>query len=308
MLIHDLRFGLRNLTHRPWYSLTAILLLALSAGANAAVFSVVRGVLLRPLPFTAPDRLVAVWPDEFVSNDEVSYWRERSRTLDAIASVSPGWLMALASEGDLPVKITGARVSDNLFALLGVAPAQGRTFTAGEGSPGRERVVVISDGLWRQRFAGDPAVLGRVVLVDQVPHEVVGVMPPGFEIFGRGTDLWIPLVYAPGTPLHRQTFSLVLARLGPGASAGTASRELAALVPDMRRALGKTDEWGRTLHVRGLQDSIAGRVRPTLVLVLAAVGFILLLGAVNLGWRWAVRLRAHASWPCARRSAPRGLG
>ena len=283
MLVHDLRLGLRNLTRRPGFALTALVLLALGAGANAAVFSVVRGVLLRPLPFTAPDRLVAVWPDEFVSNDEVAYWQERSRSFDALASVSPGWLMALASEGDLPLKVTGARVSDNLFALLGVAPAHGRTFAAGEGAPGRERVAVISDGLWRQRFAGNPAVLGRVVLVDRVPYEVVGVMSPGFEIFGRGTDVWIPLVYAPGAPLNRQTFSLVLARLGQGSSAETASRELTALVPDMRQALGKTDEWGRTLHVRGLQDAITGRVRPTLVLLFAAVGFILLLGAVNLG-------------------------
>ena len=94
-MLHDVRFGIRNLVRRPGFALTALVLLALGAGANAAVFSVVRGVLLRPLPFSAPDQLVAVWPDEFVSNDDIGFWRERSRTLSAIASVSPGWLMAL---------------------------------------------------------------------------------------------------------------------------------------------------------------------------------------------------------------------
>ena len=282
-MLHDVRFGIRNLVRRPGYALTALVLLALGTGANAAVFSVVRGVLLRPLPFSEPEQLVAVWPDEFVSNDEIGFWRERTRTLIAMASVSPGWLMALVGDGELPLKVTGARVSENLFAMLGTAPTLGRTFAEGEGTPGRDRVAVISDTLWRQRFAADRAVLGRIVLVDQVPHEVIGVMPPGFEVFGRGTDLWVPLVFAPGSPLHRQTFSMTLGRLGVGVTPEVASRELRSLVPEMRRTLAKPEEWGRTLHVRGLQEAITGKVRPTLVLLLGAVGFILLLGAVNLG-------------------------
>jgi predicted permease len=282
-MLHDVRLGIRHLLRRPGFAFTALVLLALGAGANAAVFSVVRGVLLRPLPFSAPEQLVAVWPDEFVSNGEIGFWRDRTRTLGAIASVSPGWLMALTGDLELPLKITGARVSDNLFAVLGIGPALGRTFVEGEGAPGRERVIVISDALWRQRFAADRAVLGRVVLIDQVPHEVIGVMPPGFEVLGRGTDLWVPLVFAPGSPLHRQTFSLALGRLRPGVAPEAASRELASLVPEMRRRMGKPEEWGQTVRVRGLQDSITSKVRPTLALLLGAVGFILLIGAVNLG-------------------------
>ena len=185
MLLNDVRFSVRHLVRRPGFAATAILLLALSAGANAAVFSVVRGVLLRPLPFAAPDRLVAVWPDQFVANDEVAFWRERARSLEQIASVSPGWLMALASEGGVPLKVTGARVSDNLFTMLGVDATMGRTFAAGESSPGRERVAVLSDTLWRRHFAADPAIVGRSVLVDQVPYEIIGVMAPGVEVLGR---------------------------------------------------------------------------------------------------------------------------
>lgn len=283
MLLNDVRFSVRHLLRRPGFAAVAVLLLALSSGANAAVFSVVRGVLLRPLPFADPERLVAVWPDQFVSNDEVAYWRERARSLEEIASLSPGWLMALAGEGDVPRKVTGARVSDNLFGLLGASAAIGRTFAAAESIPGRERVAVLSDGLWRQHFAADPAVIGRSVLVDQVPYEVIGVMPSGVEVFGRGTDLWVPALYEPGSPQFRQTTALVVARLRAGVEVDGASRELRELVPEMRGALAKPADWGETVHAEALQDSITGKVRPTLFLLLGAVGFILLLGGVNLG-------------------------
>lgn len=283
MLTHDLRSGLRHLTRRPGFALTAVLLMALGSGANAAVFSVVRGVLLRPLPFEDPGRLVAVWPGEFVSNDEVAFWRERSRTLAEVASVSPGWLMALRSDDAPPVKVTASKVSDNLFTTLGARAALGRAIEPGESAPGRDRVAVLSDALWRQRFGGDAAVLGRVVLVDEAPHEVVGVMPRGFEVLGRATDVWIPAPFAPGSPQHRQTSALALARLAPGATVEAASRELASLSPEMRRRLGRPDAWGQTLHARSLREAITGPVRPALTLLLGAVGFVLLLGAVNLG-------------------------
>lgn len=283
MLLNDIRFGIRHLWRRPGFAATAIVLLALSAGANAAVFSVVRGVLLRPLPFAAPDRLVAVWPDQYVSNDEVAFWRDRARSFDDIATVSPGWLMALATDGSVPLKVTGARVSDNLFSMLGVGAVAGRTFVEGDGRPGRERVVVLSDGLWRQRFGADVAVIGRTVLVDQVAYEVIGVMSPGIEVLGRGTDLWVPAVFVPGMPANQQISALALARLRVGVDSEAASRELAALVPEMRQAMGKPDDWGQTVHAVPLQDAITGKVRPTLLLLLGAVGFILLLGGVNLG-------------------------
>ena len=142
MLVHDLRLAVRALLSRPAFAGTAILLLALGAGANAAVFSVVRGVLLRPLPFERPDELVAIWPDEFVSNEEVEFWRDRATSLEAVAALAPGWLMALVAEGGEPLKITGARVSDNLFAMLGRRAALGRTLAPGDSTAGRERVAV----------------------------------------------------------------------------------------------------------------------------------------------------------------------
>ena len=283
MLLHDLRLAVRSLAGRPAFAAAAIVLLGLGAGANAAVFSVVRGVLLRPLPFDRPDALVAIWPDESVSNQELGFWRERARTLDGITAIAPGWLMALVAEGGEPLKITGARVADNFFAVLGAEAAIGRTLEPGDGSLGRERVAVIADGLWRQRFGGDRGVIGRSVLIDQVAYEVVGVMPPGFEVLGQRTELWVPLPFAPGTPAHRTTFSLALGRLRAGVTSGAASRELASLVPEMRRTLGRPDDWGRTLHAASLQDTTTQAVRPALTLLLAAVGLVLLLGAANLG-------------------------
>lgn len=283
MLLHEIRLALRNLARRPAFALIAIVLLALGAGANTAVFAVVRGVLLRPLPFAAPDQLVAVWPGEFVATEDVDFWRERATSLASVAHLAPGWLMGLAADGGEPLKVTGARVSDNLFALLGVTAALGRTVVVGESSAGRERVVVLADGLWRRRFGADPAVLGRIVLVDEVPHEVIGVMPRSFELFGRSADLWVPLLYAPGTPVHKTTFSMAIGRLRPGATVHAASNEVASLAPVMRRALGRPDDWGRTLGVSALQDTVTDGVRPALELLLAAVGVILLMGAVNLG-------------------------
>lgn len=283
MLLHDLRQAARNLARRPGFACAAVIMLALGAGANAAVFAVVRGVLLRPMPFEVPDELVAIWPDGFVSNEEVGFWRQRTRSLAAVASLAPGWFMALAADGGEPLRVTGARVSDNLFAVVGVQAALGRAIAPGDGSPGRERVVVVSDGLWRRRFAEDPAVVGRVVRVDELAYEVIGVMPRGFELLSRETDIWVPLPFAPGSPAHRTTMSRAIGRLHSGVTMEEASRELAALVADMRRDLGRPDDWGRTLAVSALHEATTGKIRPALLLLLVAVGFVLLLSAVNLG-------------------------
>jgi len=282
MLLHDLLQAARTLARRPAFACAAVVMLALGASANAAVFAVVRGVLLRPMPFEAPDELVAIWPDGFVSNEEVGFWRERARSLSAVASLAPGWLMALADDGGEPLRVTGARVSDNLFAVVGVQAALGRAIAPGDGNPGRERVVVVSDGLWRRRFGEDPAVVGRVVRVDELAYEVIGVMPRGFELLSRETDIWVPLPFAPGSPAHRTTMSRAIGRLHPGVSVETASRELAAFVPDMRRDLGRPDDWGRTLAVSAWHEATTGKIRPALLLLLVAVGFVLLLSAVNL--------------------------
>lgn len=279
----DLTLAFRNIFRRPGFAAVAITLLALGAGANAAVFSVVRGVLLRPLPYPDPDRLVAIWPNESVSNLDLNYWREHARSFTEVAAQSPGWMMGLVADGGEPIKVTGARVSGNLFKTLGASAAMGRAIEPADGIPGQHRIAVLSDGLWRRRFAADQSVLGRTIQLDQEPYTIVGVMPAGFEIFEAGTDLWSPLPWDLTAPNARATFSQAVARLAPGATIDAATREVQALVPEMRKELARDTKWGQTIRVASLQETITGDVRPALLILLGAVGLILLLAAVNLG-------------------------
>jgi putative ABC transport system permease protein len=283
MRLPDLTLAIRNLVRRPAFTVTALLLLALGAGANAAVFSVVRGVLLRPLPYQQPDRLVAIWPQRFVNNDDLGYWRERTRSFEQIAANSPGWMMSLVIPGQEPVKVTGGRTSDNFFTTLGVNAALGRTVQPGDAVPAKSRVVVLSADIHQRHFQGDPNVVGRRVALDNVEHEIIGVMPPLFEFLEPGTDVWAPMPFDPASAQNRAQFSMAFARLKAGGTIDQASAELLELAPAMRQALNKTDDWGREGRVVLLQDHVTGDVRSTLLILLGAVGLILLLAAVNLG-------------------------
>jgi predicted permease len=283
MRMPDLSLAVRNIFRRPGFAAAAILLLALGAGANAAVFSVVRSVLLRPLPFPEPDRLVAFWPTNFVSNEEVAYWRDHTRSLAQIAAISPGWMMGLVAETGEPIKVTGGRVSDNIFQVLGARPALGRTIEPGDSLKGAPGVAVLSDALWRSRFNADPSLIGRAIQLDGQAHTIVGVMPREFDIFSRGHDLWTQLPWDPTDRNHKATFSQAVARLAPGATVEGATRELVELTPAMRKDLAKANDWARTVHVQSLRESMTGNVRPALLILLGAVGLILTLATVNLG-------------------------
>jgi putative ABC transport system permease protein len=283
MRFPDLTLAVRNLGRRPAFAATAILLLALGSGANAAVFSIVRGILLKPLPYQQPERLVSIWPSSFVSNDELQYWRDRTRSFQAIGAVSPGWMMSFVADGVEPLKVTGARTSDNFFTTLGVTAAVGRTLMPGDAVPSQARVAVISAALFERYFGSDPKTIGRSVSLDTGPHTIVGVMPRGFEFLEPGTDVWAPLPVDPSSPQHRAQFSQAFGRLNPGVTVDAATRELQALLPAMRGDLGKPNDWANDLRAAPLLETVTGDVRPTLLILLAAVGLILLLAAVNLG-------------------------
>ena len=279
----DLTLALRNLLRRPAFTITALLLLGLGAGANAAVFSVVRGILLRPLPYDEPERLVAIWPGTFVNNDDLSFLRQRAFSFESIAANSPGWMMSLVIPGQEPVKVTAGRTSDNFFTTLGVNAAVGRTVRPGDSVPSQSRVAVLSAHIHERHFGGDANVLGRRVLVDGLEHEIVGVMPRGFEFLEPGTDLWAPMPVDPSSAQNRAQFSTPFGRLKRGVTIEQASAELQGLLPAMREELKKTADFGRGARVVSLQEHVTGDVRYTLLILLAAVGLILLLAAVNLG-------------------------
>ena len=283
MRLPDLSLALRNIFRRPGFAVVAITLIALGAGGNAAVLSVVRGVLLRPPAFPEADRLVAVGANFFISNEEMDYWRTRARSFEHIAAVSPGWMMGLVADGGEPIKVTGGRVSDNIFQALEARAALGRTIEPGDAKSGAPQVAVISHALWRTRFKSDPNVVGRGITLDEQHNTIVGVMPEGFEIFGPGTDLWSALPWDPSSRNHKATFSLGLGRLTRGVTPEAATRELVDLTPAMRKDLAKANDWGQTLRVQSLRESITGDVRPALLILLGAVGLILMLAAVNLG-------------------------
>ncbi|HSL22092.1 MAG TPA: ABC transporter permease [Vicinamibacterales bacterium] len=285
---HDVRMAIRSLLRRPGFTAVAVLTLALAAGANTAVLAVVYGVLLKPLPFADPDRLVAVWPQRFQSNADLVYLREHAPMFGALATIAPGWTMALTGAGE-PAKITVARVSGNLFGTLGVSPVIGRTFTDRDARRGADTVVLLSYTLWVQRFGKDPAVVGRVVRLEGLPFEVLGVMPPAFEVFGLRSDAYTPFALDPAAWYHQLSFSLFVARLAPEVTLARAEGDYRSLIPQLRRHRNYPDDYGRTAALQDLRSATVGDVSSSLVLVGAAVGLIMLIAGANVGTLLLIR-------------------
>ena len=290
-ILQDLRFGVRMLAKSPGFTLVAVLALALGIGANTAIFSVVNTVLLRPLPFTQPERLVTVIPRnerDGSLGDTHSYpnfadLRAQRQIFEAAAaySAASGFLLG----GDEPELLRGLVTSADLFPMLGARPALGRTFTAEEDKPGAQRVIVLSDGLWRRRFNADPRIVGQSITLTTGPTTVVGVMPPDFKypVGMAKVDYWMPLVpnIRPDNLTARDSvFLTVVARVRAGATLQQAqaelnrtSQQLAAAYPDSNTALG--------FMLRPLHEELVGDVRPALYVLLAAVGFVLLIACAN---------------------------
>ena len=281
-LAGDLRYAIRGLVRRPGFTLVAVLTLALGIGANAAIFSAVRGILLRPLPFRAPERLVAFNAEQFVSNAEVLFLKHNAKTLGGVAAISPGWGMALTGVGEA-TQLTTARVTTNLLDVLGVRPMIGRTFQESESIPGNEMVALLGYSLWAERFGSDPAVVGRNVVLDGTPYNIVGVLPPAFEVLGKPADLWTPLVFDPTAWFHKGAVSWFVGRLRDGTTIEQSRAELAALFPRMRETFEYAPEYYRNVSLVPLQERTVGSVRTALLVLLAAVGFIVLIAGANVG-------------------------
>jgi len=281
-LAGDLRYAIRGLLRRPGFTAVAVLTLALGIGANAAIFSAVRGILLRPLPFRTPERLVAFNAEQFISNAELLFLRDNAHTLDGVAAISPGWGMALTGVGEA-TQLTTARVTPNLLDVLGVRPQLGRTFQENESIPGQETVAILSHALWAERFGSDPAVIGRNVMLDGTPYNVVGVLPPGFEVLGRPADLWTPLVVDPTAWFHKGSVSWFVGRLRERVTIDQSRAELATLFPRMREAFEYTPDYYRNVTLIPLRERAVGSVRTALLVLLAAVGFIVLIAGANVG-------------------------
>src|SRR5262245_12674202 len=270
----DLRYAFRRLLKSPGFTLVALLTLSLGIGANSAIFSVINGVLLRPLPYAEPDRLVALYhvsegQRSAMSGPNFMDLRKTSQTLADAAAVA-GARVILTGQGD-PVRLDAAEVSASLFDLLGVAPALGRTFRADENETGKTKVVLLSWGLWQQRFGGDPRVLGRRIVLDGVPSEVIGVMPQGFS-YPTGRMLWPPIEHTKAFLVDQRTawYLAAIGRAKPGvpltgvtAEVETIGAQLAKQYPDANEKVGFT--------AVPLQESMVGDIRTSLYVLLGAV-------------------------------------
>jgi predicted permease len=281
-LVGDMKYAVRTLSRRPAFALVALFTLALGIGANAAIFSVVRGILLEPLPFRAPDRLVAFNAEKFISNAELLFLRDHARTLSGAAAISPGWSMALTGTGE-PTQLTTARVSTNMLDVLGVRPLIGRTFSPNESTPGQDNVAILDHALWTERFGADAGVLGRSIVLDGTPYTIIGILPKGFEILGRPAQLWTPLVIDPDAWFHRGATAWFVGRLRDGVTIQQSRAELATLFPRMREELQYAPEYYRNVTLMPLHERSVGSVRTALLVLLSAVGFIVLIAGANVG-------------------------
>ncbi|HEY2854286.1 MAG TPA: ABC transporter permease [Gemmatimonadaceae bacterium] len=303
VLRQDAVFALRQARRQPAVTTIALLTFALGIGANTAMFSVVRGVLLRPLPYSDPQRLAAIWPGRAISNAELLYLQQNSRTLQSVAAFSPGWGIALTGAGE-PRQLHAARVSVNFFSVLGVHPAIGRPFAPNESERGAWDVAVLSNELWTTQFGADSGAIGRVVDMDGQPTRIVGVIPAGFEAFQSGVDAWLPLQINPSSPFHTGQLSLGFGRLAQGATFAAATTELAALTPRMRVQFNYADDYGRGAQVTSLHESLVGNVRRSLLVLLGAVGLLVLIAVANVG----NLLLAHAAGRRRELALRRALG
>jgi predicted permease len=289
-LLQDLQYACRLLLRSPGFALLTILTLALGIGANAAIFSVVNGVLLSPLPYRQSDRLMSIYSqfpsmgfDRFwVSAPELIEFRDRATTFDGVGAYR---VRAVNLEGEQPVRARAASASAGLFSVLGVSPEHGRVFSSQEDLPNAEKVAVLSDGLWRRAFGGDPGAIGRRVKIDGQERTIVGVMPRGFDIAGEHVEVWLPLALDPAQPGGRGNHSLYLVgRLRPGASLAQAQSELQGLLVRWKREMPQEhtpDPERHRLVIKPLLDDIVGDVRPKILVLAFAVGLVLLIACLN---------------------------
>jgi putative ABC transport system permease protein len=298
VLLDTLRFALRSLRHTPGFTATAVMTLALGIGANTAIFSAVRTVLLRPTPLGAPERLVIAWeshPERNMPVGEVSHrnfvdWRELARSFDGLAAMSSvNWNMLLEGAGD-PTRVPAAGVSASFFDLLGTGPAIGRVFHEEDDRPGAARVVVLSDGSWRSRFGGDPGLIGRTVTLDGEPFTVVGVMPAAFR-YPDGAELWTPVVPALARASRRwgvdalaaRFFGMlfVIGRLKGEVSLAQARAELDQIVRALPAQGPAAAGRAPVVALTPLLDHNDGRARRALGLLFATVCFVLFIACAN---------------------------
>ncbi|HKG48716.1 MAG TPA: ABC transporter permease [Pyrinomonadaceae bacterium] len=285
-IIKDIRFAFRGLIKHPGFTAIAVVTLALGIGGSTSIFTVVNAALLRGLPYKSPDRLYHLWektPQGEFSKREFSYpdYQDYQQTgvFESLGAYTGGRVL-LSGSGE-PESIPGIRVSANFFSVLGADPIAGRTFQAGEDQPGAAKVTVLTYGLWQRRFGGDSSVIGRGLMINGENHTIVGVLPASFQFALRAADLFIPYQPTPNQLTRRFLHGTnLIARLKPGVDATQAQSELTVIASRIEEQY-KDSHAGTTVRLVPLQEEVVGTVRPVLLVLLAAVGFVLLIACAN---------------------------
>ncbi len=310
-LRQDVTFAVRQLLRNPGFTLAAVVTLALGIGATTAIFSAVKSVVLQPLPFPAPERIVAVYEDLRGNRSNVSAGNfvdgiEPVRAFAATAAVQFS-SFNMSGHGDAQ-RVVGARVTAGFFRVFDMAPERGRVFTADEDRPGREQVVVLSHRLWRERFAGDPGVIGRQITLNERAYDVVGVMPARFDYTADGEELWVPIAFTPERrAMHDEHYLAAYGRLKPEATLAAATGELAQYAERLRGAFPRENadlQFTTTSALAELVGDYPGRMFT----LLGAVGFVLLIACANVANLLLARGAARANEIAVRAALGAGRG
>ncbi|HKP86339.1 MAG TPA: ABC transporter permease [Blastocatellia bacterium] len=288
-LFQDLRYSVRVLAGKPGFTALAVIALALGIGANSAIFSVVNAVLLNSLPYPQPERLVMIWgttPQAErapVSPPDFFDFKDQNQVFDRIAAFNSGGFTFTG--GDEPEQIRGARVSVDFFNVLGVNPILGRGFLPEDERPGASRVVILSQGLWQRRFNSDQNIIGKAVTLNGQSFEVAAVMPASFQftvpgIFRTPAELWVPYALVKDESQRVNHYLRVIARLKPGATGESAQSEMSRIAAQLEKQYPNTNT-GLGVRVITLHEQTVGNIRPALLVLLGAVGFVLLIACAN---------------------------
>ncbi len=287
-LWQDLRYGARMLRRNPGFAAVAILTLAIGIGANVVIFSLVNGVLLKPLPFPDSGRVVTIWETDANRNitrgtasaAEFLDWRDMNHVFQEL-SASRAVYFTLTGNGE-PEQVWGFQVSGNFFRMLRVSPILGRDFTSEDEQPGHEQVVILSYGLWQRHYGGDASIIGKSILVDEKPFTVIGILPRNFSLYGTAPEfeMWKPFAFQ-RAQLDREDHELVIfARLRDGVTLPQANAEMVTILERLKKQYPGIDQ-KNGVRVVGFHAELVSTLRPGLLLLLAAVAFVLLIACAN---------------------------
>ncbi len=287
-LWNDLRYGWRVMRRSPGFAAVAVLTLAIGIGANAAIFSIVNGVLLRPLPFPDSSRIVTIWetdPNRNVvrgtaSPAEFLDWRDMNHSF-AELSAWRSLLFTITGSGDAE-QVHGSQVSGNFFRMLGSGPALGRDFSQEDEQQGHEQVAILSYALWQRHYGGDAGVVGQSILLDEKPYTVIGILPRSFSLYGISPelDIWVPFAFN-RAQLNREDHELVIfGRLRPGIAMAQAQAEMETIMAQLKKQYAGIDQ-ENGVRVAGFHDELTKSLRPSIVILLVSVGFVLLIACAN---------------------------